>query len=100
QESDDQRRPYGNPLRRLHRIRHRQRLGASVGSGRMATATRARVLFDEAHNEAWTIRPELASAMQPAHPADSSYALAAAALTTRDFEVVANVENPLSADAL
>ena len=29
----------------------------------------ARVLFDEVHSEAWTIRPELAERMQPAHPA-------------------------------
>jgi hypothetical protein len=42
--------------------------------------TVARVLFDEAHSEAWTIRPELARSMQPAHPADSSYERAAAAL--------------------
>ena len=35
----------------------------------------ARVLFDEAHSEAWTIDPERrASEMQPAHPADSSLA--------------------------
>ena len=63
----------------------------------MAAASLARVLFDEAHSEAWTIRPELARAMQPAHPGDSSYALAAAALAERDFEVVPNVDAPLSA---
>ena len=40
----------------------------------------ARVLFDESHSEAWTIRPELAEQMQPAHPADSSYAIAAGEL--------------------
>ena len=34
----------------------------------------ARVLFDESHSEAWTIRRELAEQMQPAHPEDSSYA--------------------------
>ena len=32
------------------------------------SGTLARVVFDESHNEAWTIRPELARAMQPAHP--------------------------------
>jgi hypothetical protein len=56
----------------------------------------ARVLFDEAHSEAWTIRPELAIAMQPAHPADASYALAAAALAEREFEVAANGDAPLT----
>ena len=36
-----------------------------------------RVLFDESHSEAWTIRPDVAEAMQPSHPADSSLARAA-----------------------
>jgi hypothetical protein len=41
-------------------------------------------------NEAWTIRPELAREMQPAHPRDASYALAAGALTAAgDFAVTA-----------
>jgi Family of unknown function (DUF6421)/Domain of unknown function (DUF4350) len=66
----------------------------------MAVAKLARVLFDEAHNEAWTIRSELAARMQPAHPGDSSYALAATALAERDFEVEANFDGPLSTDAL
>jgi hypothetical protein len=57
-------------------------------------------LFDEAHSEAWTIRPELAGAMQPAHPGDASYGRAAAALSERDFEVRANVDQPLLADTL
>ncbi len=62
--------------------------------------TAARVLFDEAHSEAWTIRPELARQMQPAHPADSSYWRAAEALSVRDFVVKANVERPLCQEAL
>ncbi|MGZ4196604.1 MAG: DUF6421 family protein [Solirubrobacteraceae bacterium] len=66
----------------------------------MSAATVARVLFDEAHSEAWTIRPELAREMQPAHPGDASYAVAAQALTARDFEVSANVEQPLDAQTL
>ncbi|HEX6389817.1 MAG TPA: DUF6421 family protein, partial [Solirubrobacteraceae bacterium] len=48
-----------------------------------------RVLFDEAHSEAWTIRPELAREIQPSHPEDSSYAKAADALRARDFSVTA-----------
>jgi hypothetical protein len=60
----------------------------------------ARVLFDEAHSEAWTIRAEIAAAMQPAHPPDSSYALAAAALAARDFVVDVNADLPLTAPAL
>src|SRR4051794_39677435 len=59
----------------------------------------ATLLFDEAHSEAWTIRPELAARMQPAHPQDVSYAEAAKLLTQRDFTVRAHVEGSL-ADAL
>ncbi|MGZ4181822.1 MAG: DUF6421 family protein [Solirubrobacteraceae bacterium] len=62
----------------------------------MSTTTVARVLFDEAHSEAWTIRPELAREMQPAHPGDASYAIAARALAARDFVVSANVDEPLN----
>ena len=51
-------------------------------------------LFDESHSEAWTIRPELAARMQPAHPGDSSLAAAAAALAERDFEVAAHTDRP------
>src|ERR1700733_7310228 len=60
----------------------------------------ARVLFDEAHSEAWTIRPELAREMQPAHPGDASYAIAAQVLAARYFDVSANVDEPLSARTL
>ena len=62
----------------------------------MSATTVARVLFDEAHSEAWTIRPELAREMQPAHPGDASYAIAAQALAERDFVVSANVDEPLT----
>ena len=58
------------------------------------------VLFDEAHSEAWTIRPELARTMQPAHPGDASYVRAAELLGWRDFSVAANTDGPLTADAL
>ena len=61
---------------------------------------RARVLFDEAHSEAWTIRPELARSMQPSHPRDASYALAAALLAECDFAVEAHVEGRLSPERL
>src|SRR5687768_15195523 len=54
----------------------------------MATTRKsATVLFDESHSEAWTIDPERAAAMQPAHPGDSSLARAAEVLRGRDFEV-------------
>jgi len=60
----------------------------------------ARIIFDEAHSEAWTIRPELARQMQPAHPGDASYARAAAALAERDFVVDAHAEGQLTEEAL
>jgi hypothetical protein len=66
----------------------------------MPAAKLAHVLFDEAHSEAWSIRPELARHMQPAHPGDASYAAAAAALGDRDFVVTPNSEGPLTAEAL
>ena len=59
-----------------------------------------KVLFDEAHSEAWTIRPELAATMQPAHPGDASYVQAAALLAGRGFDVAAHVDGVLSGDAL
>ena len=66
----------------------------------MAQAKLGRVLFDEAHSEAWTIRHELARSMQPSHPQDSSLTKAAAALAERDFAVEANAEHRLTAETL
>ena len=40
--------------------------------------TVAKVLFDEHHGEAWSIRLETAARMRPSHPAAASYAAAAA----------------------
>jgi hypothetical protein len=60
----------------------------------------ARVLFDEAHGEAWTIRADRARRMQPAHPGDSSLARAADALAQRDFDVRAHTEGPLTPERL
>jgi hypothetical protein len=60
----------------------------------------ARVLFDEAHSEAWTIDADRAREMQPAHPADSSLALAATALAERDFHVSSHGAGDLDANAL
>jgi len=60
----------------------------------------ARVLFDESHSEAWTIRRELAEQMQPAHPEDSSYAIAAGKLADRDFDVIPNADRPLTRETL
>lgn len=59
-----------------------------------------RILFDESHSQAWTIRPELAAQIQPSHPADSSYAAAATAAERRAFSVEPHVEGPLDDVAL
>ena len=66
----------------------------------MMRAPIATVLFDEAHAEAWTVRPDIARAIQPAHPQDSSYELAAQALRARDLDVVAHHGAPLDGAAL
>ncbi len=58
------------------------------------------VLFDEAHSEAWTIRADVASAMQPTHPGDASYARAAALLRGRGFDVRAHLDGALAGPAL
>ena len=60
----------------------------------------ARILFDEAHSEAWAIRPGVAREMQPSHPEDSSYARAAAALRARSLATEAHTAGPLDAGAL
>jgi len=66
------------------------------GSGAAGAARRrsVRLLVDEAHQEAWTVRPDLSAAMRPEHPADASYA-AAALVGGRDASVVVNTDGPL-----
>ena len=58
------------------------------------------VLFDEAHAEAWTIRPGIAARMNPANPPDSSYEQAAQTLRARGHEVSAYTCGQLSPDVL
>src|SRR3954471_24686588 len=60
----------------------------------------ARVVFDEAHSQAWTIRPDVAREMQPSHPEDSSYARAAAALRERSFAVEPHADGAIDTKAL
>lgn len=50
------------------------------------------ILFDEAHNEAWTIRREVAERMNPAHPDDSGYVKAAEVLRRLGYTVRPHVE--------
>jgi hypothetical protein len=60
----------------------------------------ARILFDEFHSESWSISAERAREMEPGRVANSSYAMAAAALTARDFTVARNIAQPLDAKVL
>ena len=62
--------------------------------------TVARVVFDESHGESWSIRPDIAAAMRPEHPAAASYAAAAAALAERDFAVAAHTGGSLAGGML
>src|SRR4051794_10960934 len=59
-----------------------------------------RVIFDESHSEAWTIRPEVAGSLLSAHPADASYAGAADALRARGFSVAPHTTGALAPDVL
>ena len=71
----------------------------SGASTNLASVRGVSVIFDEAHSEAWTIRPEVAGQMQPVHPGDASYARAASLLAGRNFRVAANTE-PLDSGVL
>ncbi|GIH25626.1 hypothetical protein Aph01nite_39360 [Acrocarpospora phusangensis] len=59
-----------------------------------------RVLFDEAHSEAWTIRRERAEAMNPGHPDDNGYSRAADILRGLGHQVAAFTEGPLTTSLL
>ncbi|MFC4119248.1 DUF6421 family protein [Nonomuraea zeae] len=59
-----------------------------------------RVLFDEAHSESWTVRREVAEAINPAHPDDNSYARAAGLLRHLGHTVTARTDGALSAEVL
>src|SRR3954453_16736713 len=77
-------------------------IAAEKGAGvkTLAQPKVARILFDESHSEAWTIRRELAEEMQPAHPEDSSYALRPRKPAGRDFDVLPNADRPLTRETL
>ncbi len=59
-----------------------------------------RVLFDEYHSESWSVSEARAREIQPEYPLNSSYQLAADALSGRDFVVARNTERELLADTL
>ncbi|MBE1592458.1 DUF6421 family protein [Nonomuraea angiospora] len=59
-----------------------------------------RVLFDEAHSESWTVRREVAEAINPAHPDDNSYARAAGLLRHLGHTVGAHTSGALTPETL
>lgn len=60
----------------------------------------ARVMFDESHRQAWSVRPEVATRMSPTNPADSGYVQAAAMLQRQGFPVSVHAEGPITGDLL
>ncbi|WP_168582309.1 DUF6421 family protein [Gephyromycinifex aptenodytis] len=56
-----------------------------------------RVLFEESHSEAWSLDAAVAARINPAQPADASYALAAQALRKRGFEIDSHREGQIGA---
>ena len=59
-----------------------------------------RVLFDESHRESWTIRRDVAAAMNPGNPADSGYLRAAELLRRGGHRIEPHVEGALDSTAL
>ncbi len=60
----------------------------------------ARVLVDESHRQAWSVRPEVAAAMNPTNPADASYQIAADQARRSGLAVDVHVTGPLTAAVL
>ncbi|MFM5952189.1 MAG: DUF6421 family protein [Micrococcales bacterium] len=58
------------------------------------------ILIDQAHNQAWAVSEELAAKMNPANPADASYAKMAAAAERNGYQVSLHESGLLSAAAL
>ncbi|MEI6622016.1 MAG: DUF6421 family protein [Actinomycetes bacterium] len=59
-----------------------------------------RVLVDESHRQAWSIRASVAARMNPGNPDDAGYVRAAGVLTDHGIGVSAHVEGPITPDAL
>ncbi|MEQ1854101.1 MAG: DUF6421 family protein [Chthoniobacteraceae bacterium] len=59
-----------------------------------------RFLADEFHSESWSLSAERAREIAPEDPVHSSYEVAASALAARDFTVLRNRDQPLTASLL
>lgn len=60
----------------------------------------ARILIDQAHNQAWAVRPDVAASMNSANPADASYAKMAQAAKDSEFKVDLLESGTFTAEAL
>ena len=60
----------------------------------------ARILIDQAHSQAWAVKPELATKMNSANPADASYAKLAETAKGAGFEVALHESGLFNAAAL
>lgn len=59
-----------------------------------------RILIDQAHSQAWAVKPEQAAKMNPANPADASYAKLAESAKEAGFEVALHETGLFDASAL
>lgn len=59
-----------------------------------------RVLIDQAHSNAWAVDPAVATQINPAQPADASYAEAAKTLQQLGFEVATHEDGDFTPDGL
>lgn len=60
----------------------------------------ARILIDEAHRQAWSTRPEVATSMNPVHPADASYVQLAACTRDSGFALIVHANGFITDEAL
>ena len=60
----------------------------------------ARVIFDEAHRQAWSTRPEIAKSINPTNPNDAGYVTAATDLSESGFTVGVHESGAITASTL
>ncbi len=60
----------------------------------------ARVIFDEAHRQAWSTRPEIAKSINPTNPNDAGYVTAATDLSDSGFTVGVHETGAITAATL
>jgi hypothetical protein len=61
---------------------------------------KSRILIDQAHSQAWTVDLELAAQMNPANPADASYANFKTIAEEAGYEVLVHASGEINADVL